>query len=178
MKYIKLFTILLFVAFSASSMFAQVDKDLDEAGNVIGDPSGADQSEYVDDIVKRTLITENRVMAYEPIREADIAWEKRIWRVIDTREKLNMSFRYPLKPFFSIMQEIVDSFEIDMVDIFRASSQIGTIVDDVINLQKIKTISVVWMQIGVRDDCLAKRLESCGLTVIMDRCPKIEYRES
>ena len=74
---------------------------------------------------------------------------------------------------FANIADIPES--IDMVDIFRASSQIGTIVDDVINLQKIKTISVVWMQIGVRDDCLAKRLESCGLTVIMDRCPKIEY---
>ena len=31
------------------------------------------------------------------------------------------------------------------------------------------------MQIGVRDDASAKLLESYGLTVIMDRCPKIEY---
>jgi len=41
---------------------------------------------YVDDIVKRTLVEENRIIEWAPIREADIGWEKRIWRVIDTRE--------------------------------------------------------------------------------------------
>lgn len=108
MKNIKLFSIILIAIFSATSTFAQVDQDLDEAGNVIGgDATTVDESMYVDDIVKRRLITENRVLPYEPIREADIAWEKRIWRVIDTREKMNMSFRDPLKPFFNILQEML-----------------------------------------------------------------------
>jgi gliding motility associated protien GldN len=33
---------------------------------------------------------------YAYVREADIAWEKRIWRNIDVREKLNQAFFYPL----------------------------------------------------------------------------------
>ncbi len=33
-------------------------------------------------------------IAWQPIREADILWKKRVWREIDTREKQNVGFRY------------------------------------------------------------------------------------
>jgi predicted CoA-binding protein len=74
---------------------------------------------------------------------------------------------------FSSIAEIPE--EIDMVDIFRASSQVGAITDEILNIHKEKAITVVWMQIGVRDTASAKRLEKSGITVVMDRCPKIEY---
>ncbi len=31
---------------------------------------------------------------WQPIRETDILWKKRVWREIDTREKQNVAFRY------------------------------------------------------------------------------------
>ena len=37
----------------------------------------------------------NMALSWQPVREADIMWKKRIWREIDTREKQNMAFRYP-----------------------------------------------------------------------------------
>jgi predicted CoA-binding protein len=64
---------------------------------------------------------------------------------------------------------------IDMVDIFRASKDVPPIVDEAIRLKDEKEIRVVWMQIGVRHDEAAKKAEAAGLTVIMNRCPKIEY---
>jgi gliding motility associated protien GldN len=44
-------------------------------------------------------------LAYAPVREADILWEKRVWRVIDTREKLNMVFRNPAYSLFRAIEE-------------------------------------------------------------------------
>ncbi|MEM8880443.1 MAG: CoA-binding protein, partial [Pseudomonadota bacterium] len=36
--------------------------------------------------------------------------------------------------------------------------------------------SVIWMQIGVRHAGAAAQAEAAGLTVIQNRCPKIEYQ--
>ena len=63
----------------------------------------------------------------------------------------------------------------DMVDIFRNSEAAGTITDEAVGLAQKFGISVIWMQLGVRHDEAAKRAEAAGLTVIMDRCPKIEF---
>lgn len=62
---------------------------------------------------------------------------------------------------------------IDMVDIFRRPEAAGAVVDEVLTLRHLPR--VVWMQLGVRDDAAAARAEAAGVTVVMDRCPKIEY---
>lgn len=59
----------------------------------------------LDDITERTVISDRRVLQYAPIRESDIMWEKRLWRVIDTREKMNLSFVSPVSPLFTILSE-------------------------------------------------------------------------
>ena len=74
---------------------------------------------------------------------------------------------------YAIVAEIPDT--VDMIDIFRNSEAAGAIVDDVLPIASEKQIKVIWMQIGIRNDNAAARAEAAGLTVIMDRCPKIEY---
>lgn len=37
-------------------------------------------------------------VSYAATREADIMWSKRVWRVIDLREKLNLPMYYPVEP--------------------------------------------------------------------------------
>ena len=62
---------------------------------------------------------------------------------------------------------------IDMVDIFRASNAVPGVVEEALALDTLP--KVVWMQLGVRDDVSAKCLETAGIEVVMNRCPKIEY---
>ena len=62
-----------------------------------------------------------------------------------------------------------------MVDIFRNSEAAGQLVNEILPIAQEKQIKVIWMQLGVRNDGAAARAKAAGLTVIMDRCPKIEY---
>ncbi len=63
---------------------------------------------------------------------------------------------------------------VDMVDVFRRSEHVGPIVDEA--LARWPGLKVIWLQIGVRDDVAAARAEARGVTVIQNRCPKIEYQ--
>lgn len=62
---------------------------------------------------------------------------------------------------------------IDMVEIFRNSEAAGPITDEALSLDPLP--KVIWMQLSVRNDEAAAMAEAKGLTVIMNRCPKIEY---
>jgi uncharacterized protein len=62
---------------------------------------------------------------------------------------------------------------VDMVDIFRASSAVPGVTDQILVMDPLP--KVVWMQLTVRDDASAARLEEKGIKVVMNRCPKIEY---
>lgn len=63
-------------------------------------------------------------------------------------------------------------FAVDMIDIFRASEQARPIVEAALALTP--RPKVIWMQLGIRNDDAARLAEAEGLTVIMNRCPKIE----
>ena len=74
---------------------------------------------------------------------------------------------------YGSLDEIPGAF--DMVDIFRRSEEAGAIVDDAIRLKDDKNIRTIWMQLGVTNEAAAARAEAAGFTVVMNRCPKIEF---
>ena len=77
--------------------------------DVITESSELDEDIYIDDVVQKRLIFENRVLPYEPIREADVSWEKRMWRILDVREKINLPFINPNRPFFNVLLESIEN---------------------------------------------------------------------
>lgn len=73
------------------------------------------------------------------------------------------------EPGYRTLAEI--PFAIDVVDIFRRSSDAGRFVDQAIELHA----RAVWLQLGVIDAEAADRAMAAGLDVVMNTCPKIEW---
>lgn len=71
-----------------------------------------------------------------------------------------------------VVADLAAAMPLELVDVFRASRHIGTLVDEAIRLGA----RIIWMQLGVIDAAAADRARAAGLTVVMDRCPVIEAR--
>jgi predicted CoA-binding protein len=63
----------------------------------------------------------------------------------------------------------------DVIDIFRTSEAALQVVRDAIAVKDTLKASVVWMQLGVVNEAAAAEARASGFTVVMDRCPKIEF---
>jgi uncharacterized protein len=64
------------------------------------------------------------------------------------------------------------SVKVDIVDIFRRPEHVLPIINDSIEIGA----KAIWMQLGVINHEAAKKAQSLGLKVVMDRCIKIEHR--
>lgn len=85
----------------------------------------------------------------------------------------------PVNPFAEEIfgRETFDSLsavddEVEVVDVFRPSDEVAGIVGEAIDRGD---VSVVWTQLGIRDDEAAERAREAGLTVVQDRCMKVEH---
>lgn len=62
-------------------------------------------------------------------------------------------------------------FPVDLVDVFRKQQDCVPIAQEAVAIGA----KALWLQIGVINDDAKQMAESAGLTVVMDRCVKIEY---
>lgn len=59
----------------------------------------------------------------------------------------------------------------DLVDVFRKPADLPDVLDETLAVGA----PVLWLQLGLWDEDVARRGEEAGLTVVMDRCVKIEH---
>ena len=71
---------------------------------------------------------------------------------------------------FASVRDIPEAVE--MVDVFRRPQFVDQIADEAIAVGA----KVLWLQLEVINEPAARKAQDAGLTVVMDRCPAIEYR--
>jgi predicted CoA-binding protein len=137
-----------------------------------------------DDATLRAIFARTRVIAVVGISKSQIRPSYYVARYLSLK-----GFRViPVNPAYAgetLLGEVVrpdlaslpaDLGDVHMVDIFRRSQEAGAVVDAALRHLGDRGLSTVWMQIGVVDPQAAERAEAAGVTVVMDRCPKIEYQ--
>jgi gliding motility associated protien GldN len=100
-------------------------------------------TQTLDDFTPRTITQEKPVLKYPELNERDIMWQKRIWRVIDVREKINQSFLNPEQTFFEILTVAARAGKLQLFSIEKddfsmplpmdSINEILTVVDTVLN---------------------------------------------
>ena len=63
--------------------------------------------------------------------------------------------------------------KIDIVDVFRKSSDLPSVFDAAIAIE----LKNIWLQLGLSNPELARQAQSQGINVVMDRCIKIEHEK-
>lgn len=116
MKRIKIIIVLI-------TLVGMLPNNLD--AQVIG---GSSQSSTVntprDDIFDHIHTEFKKPIPYSPLRQADVIYSKRVWQIIDFREKINQPFYYPIKDhlqwksFITVIYDAVKSGELTAYDAF------------------------------------------------------------
>ncbi len=104
--------------------------------------------------------------AYGVARTLQQTYGKRIVPVYPRAEEVHG------EPGYASLSEAAAAVgHIDVVDCFVNASRVGAIVDEAIAIGA----DAVWMQLTVIDEAAAQRARDAGLTVVMNRCPAIEF---
>ena len=61
---------------------------------------------------------------------------------------------------------------VGVVEVFRPSGEVAGIVDETLERED---APVIWTQLGIRDREATDRAETAGLTVVEDRCIKVDH---
>ena len=75
------------------------------------------------------------------------------------------------KTYTSLQEAVVEHPDIDVVDCFVASQRVGRVMQEAIDLK----LPALWLQLDIVDETMARLAVDSGMTVVMDRCPAIEW---
>ena len=66
--------------------------------------------------------------------------------------------------------------KIDVVDIFRKSEDVLSIVEEAVDLGP-EEVGAIWMQLGIKNDEAAELAKKANIPLVMDKCMKIEHQK-
>ena len=72
---------------------------------------------------------------------------------------------------YASLLDIPPEITIDIVDIFRKAEDVAPVVEEAVK----RGAKAVWMQLGIVNDGAAATARQAGISVVMDRCIKIEH---
>ncbi len=75
------------------------------------------------------------------------------------------------RPVYATLADVPAA--IDIVDIFRRTEALAGVVAEALRLAPLP--KAIWMQLGLRDEAAAATARAVGVTVVMDRCIKVEH---
>ncbi|HSV88948.1 MAG TPA: hypothetical protein VLH61_09935, partial [Bacteroidales bacterium] len=110
---------------------------------------GQIQNQPRNDFFDRRTVTEREPATLPYVREADILWKRRVWQVLDLREKINQPLYFPVTPSDgrrSFMQVIVDGIrdgEITAFDVVDEEFNVPLTPDQLFSrLERTQTITM------------------------------------
>ena len=123
----------------------------------------------------RTILEEARTVAVVGLSDKPNRTSHRIARALQGFGfkifPVNPNLRGPVlgEEPYKLVEEIPD--EVDIVDVFRRSEKVMPTARDAVAAGA----KVLWMQVGVINEEAASYAKEHGLTVVMDRCIKVDY---
>jgi len=81
-------------------------------------------AQIVNGAYKRTDIIQKKPMPLPTVREADVFWSRKLWRIIDLREKMNLPLYYPtieMEGRMNLISLLLDGIENGQVTPYDAS---------------------------------------------------------
>jgi predicted CoA-binding protein len=76
------------------------------------------------------------------------------------------------EPVQPVLRAAAAAGPIDVVTVFRRSEFVPALLGDLLAVRP----RLVWLQVGVRDDPTARRLEADGIPIVMDRCLAVDHQ--
>ena len=90
---------------------------------LIGATKQEAKAQIIDGAYKREDVKDRKPTPLPFIREADVMWRKKVWRIIDLREKMNQPLYFPTKPIndrFSLVNLIIQGIKDEKLTAYDA----------------------------------------------------------
>ena len=83
------------------------------------------KAQVLDGIYEKAHVVNNRPIPYPYVREADVLWAKKVWRIIDLRERINLPLYYPVRPMddrFSLIELLIYGIQYEGLTAYSAKN--------------------------------------------------------